>query len=64
MLVDQRPEPLTALLLNATCLRVRALCETWCYRKVGGQQPFAGVLLHAVTFYGLPGPRAGLVRES
>ncbi|MGA4980144.1 GNAT family N-acetyltransferase [Streptomyces cinereoruber] len=54
-LIDQQPEPLTVLLVDTTHPRVQALYETWGYRKVGEQQPFADSPLYAVMVRGLPG---------
>ncbi|MCX5232922.1 acetyltransferase [Streptomyces sp. NBC_00233] len=38
-LVERRPEPLSALLVDVTHPRVQALYETWGYRKIGERQP-------------------------
>ncbi|MGW1463142.1 N-acetyltransferase family protein [Streptomyces sp. NPDC002308] len=53
-LLDGRAEDLAVLLVDTEHPRVQALYESWGFRKVGRQQPFADAPVFAVLLAGLP----------
>ncbi|MBT2468931.1 GNAT family N-acetyltransferase [Streptomyces sp. ISL-66] len=53
-LLDDRPEAHAVLLVDTTHPRVQTLYESWGYRKVGEQRPFADSPLYAVMMASLP----------
>ncbi|MFD5412795.1 GNAT family N-acetyltransferase [Streptomyces nojiriensis] len=53
-LLDTRSEAHAVLLVDTAHPRVQALYESWGYRKVGEQRPFADSPLYAVMLAGLP----------
>jgi hypothetical protein len=52
-LLEGRPEPLAALLVNPDRPKVQVLYETWGYCQVGTRQPFPDSPMYAVMVRGL-----------
>ncbi|MEE1939861.1 GNAT family N-acetyltransferase [Streptomyces sp. TRM 70361] len=55
-LLADRDEDLAVLLVDVTHPKVQALYESWGYRKIGEEQPFADSPLYAVMLADLPLP--------